>query len=372
MKTSMGRLRIIGVSLLTALVFGSLGAAATTAKNVIETKAAYSPTNTYTNGDGATYYNSISSAATGDTLLSSLQTLNNSKRKTLVGYSAMGTSPSGAFCYTDYDPSTVQLDSKGQKYGTKILSFYSGSSTTSWNREHVWPNSHGGGSGGSVSSPYVDSDIHMPRPTISAENSNRGNSFYVEGMSHSSNGWDPVTAFGESGCYGGESIRGECARIIFYCMVADSDLKLADSATVSSNSGCTMGKLSDMLKWNLENPVNARELNRNEGAEYLQGNRNPFIDQPEYACKIWGNTNSATRAICGNAATDTRTLTKITITSTDSSNYYVSEGYYISLKATATYSDESTEDVTNSVTWTSSNSSYATVDQTGKVTGVAG
>ncbi|MCQ2770735.1 MAG: endonuclease, partial [Clostridia bacterium] len=364
------KIKIAGITLLTAITFGALGTVAST-NNTLEAKA-YSPSTTYTNGDGATYYNGISSTATGTTLLSSLQTLNNSKRRTLVGYSAMGTSPSGAFAYTDYDPSTVQTDSKGQKYGTKILSFYSGASTTSWNREHVWPNSHGGGSGGSVSSPYVDSDIHMPRPTISSENSNRGNSFYVEGMAHSSNGWDPVTAFGESNCYNGKSIRGECARIIFYCMVADNDLKLADSATVSSESGCTMGKLSDMLKWNLENPVNSRELNRNEGAEYLQGNRNPFVDHPEYACKIWGNTNDATKRICGNAATDTRTMTKITVTSTDSSNYYVSEGRYITLKATATYSDSSTADITNLVTWTSANSSFATVDQTGKVTGVAG
>ena len=60
-----------------------------------------------------------------------------------------------------------------------------------------------------------------------------------------------------------------------------------------------MGKLSDLLKWNKNYAVQDRERIRNEGAQSLQGNRNPFIDHPEYACRIWGNTNSTTRQICG-------------------------------------------------------------------------
>ena len=62
-----------------------------------------------------------------------------------------------------------------------------------------------------------------------------------------------------------------------------------------------MGKLSDLLKWNLEYPVSQSEMNRNDGIflETPQNNRNPFIDHPSYACKIWGNTNESTRSICG-------------------------------------------------------------------------
>ncbi len=72
-----------------------------------------------------------------------------------------------------------------------------------------------------------------------------------------------------------------------------------------------MGKLSDLLKWNLQYLPSTSETadtalrveqNRNnviESNAALQGNRNPFIDHPEYACKIWGNTNSATKSICG-------------------------------------------------------------------------
>ena len=194
-----------------------IGAGAAIAQN-----QKYVPTfATYTNGDAATYYNTIDDSQSGNTLLTALRSLNLSKRQSTVGYSSMGTTPSGQFKYTDYDTSTVQYDSNGQPYGTKISSFYTYTSATSWNREHVWPNSHGGGSGGDAGTPYPDADIHMPRPTISSENSSRGNSFFVEGMNHSSNGWDPYTA-GYS-----ENSRGEAARITFYCTLVNSKLILA-------------------------------------------------------------------------------------------------------------------------------------------------
>lgn len=226
----------------------------------------------------------------GDDLLKALQKLNDNKRKSTVGYSAMGTTPSGQYKYTDYDPDTVQYDQNGQPYGTKLISFYSGkSATTGMNREHVWPKSHGGN--------LVEADIHMPRPTIEAENGSRGNSFYVENMKDGTYGWDPAM---ES--FGIESYRGDSARIIFYCCIAESKLSLIDDtyhATSNNNRDNLMGKLSDMLKWNETYEVQDRELRRNSGAEYLQGNRNPFIDHPEYACRIWGETNDATRAVCG-------------------------------------------------------------------------
>jgi len=116
-------------------------------------------------------------------------------------------------------------------------------------------------------------------------------------MKSSTNGWDPAM---ES--FGDETYRGDSARIIFYCVIADQRLSLLDvnyHATSNANPDYKMGKLSDLLSWNIRYPVLQREMNRNEGAEYLQGNRNPFIDYPDYACRIWGKTNAATKSICG-------------------------------------------------------------------------
>ena len=230
----------------------------------------------WTNSDFGNYYQGIDFSNNG-TLLSQLQALNKTKRTSLVGYGSM---PS-KFYETDYDPNDK----------SKVIGFYTNSSASysgNMNREHVWPKSHG-------SAGNLEDDIHMTRPTYSADNSSRGNSFYVEGMKHSSNGWDPKTA----GML--EESRGYAARIIFYCVVADSRLSLVDtnySSTSNANPDYKMGKLSDLLKWNLQYAVDITELNRNNGAQKLQGNRNPFIDNPYLACAIWGNYNDATRKIC--------------------------------------------------------------------------
>lgn len=266
----------------------SSSAPTTSTSTSSSTSSSGSTTSTSTTPPGPQdYYASISDDLTGDALLNALRDLNKSKKKKEVGYSAMGTSAAGQFKYTDYDPDTVQYDSKGQPYGTTIISFYSGNKMTSFNREHVWPNTHGGSK--------VEDDIHMPRPTIPSENGSRGHSFYIEGMKTKNNtGWDPAM---ES--FGKEDYRGDSARIIFYCMVANNTLTLVDDPSLSANTkNNQMGVISDMLSWNLRYPVLAREQRRNSGAEYLQGNRNPFIDHPEYACRIWSGFNSKTQQIC--------------------------------------------------------------------------
>lgn len=248
------------------LISASIVSATTIEKQSQKVDATYQVTK-----DINSYYENINQNEYGNALLSELRTLNSLKRRSLVGYDPMGTSPAGQFKYTDYDPNTVQYDSNNQPYGTRITSFYSGSSITSFNREHVWPDSHGGNK--------VENDIHMPRPTLQTENGSRGNSFYVEGMKDQTKGWDPAT---ES--FGVESYRGDSARIVFYCVIANSNLSLIDESYYSTSrkdNDNLMGKLSDLLKWNLKYPVNQREINRNNGAEYLQGNRNPFIDHPE-------------------------------------------------------------------------------------------
>lgn len=178
---------------------------------------------------------------------------------------------------TDADPNNSQ----------RIISFYSGTSTTSGscNREHVWPNSRKG--------EVTEDDPHVLRPTLNSENSSRGNDFYGE-----TTGWDPAT-------FNNPKYRGIAARIIFYAAVRyqETGLWLEDADNPSStnkNQRPTMGKLSLLLKWNLEYPVDDSEIQRNS---VLDGQyrfcRNVFIDHPEYATAIWGNVNSACRTACG-------------------------------------------------------------------------
>ena len=289
--------RFISLSILTALSIGLFSGALAVKKSAIKAEAYYTPGKTYDVSDTASelesYYTSISDSSTGNTLLASLRSLNNSKKRSSISYNTMGTSASSSpFIYTDYSLGSTNVDSKGQRYGTTIASFYTKTSATGWNREHMWPNSHGGN--------LVEGDILHTRPTISSENSNRGNSFYVEGMCSGSNGWDPYTAGYEEWC------RGECARVIFYSVVANSNLSLIDlnyHATSNKNRDNLMGNINTLIKWHFEYTPNEYEINRNNGAEYLQGNRNPFVDHPEYVAKIWGDFNSTVANYCSTYST---------------------------------------------------------------------
>ena len=244
----------------------------------------------YTNGDAATYYNSIDINSTPVQLLSALRTLNSNKRSYLPGYNGMRS------YFTTTDPGSSS---------NQVRSFYSGksSSYSNMNREHVWPFSKLVDTSGDRGTNDIEKDMHMIRPTLTSENSSRGNSFFVEGMKDNSNGWDPAME-----TWGDETYRGDAARIIFYCVVADNGLSLVDKEW-DYNSNHTMGKLSDLLKWNLQYPVQQRENTRNEEVEKLQGNRNPFIDHPEYACKIWGDTNATTKSVCRGTSGDTSGIT---------------------------------------------------------------
>lgn len=298
-RLAMKSKRFVSLSILAGLSIGLFAGAITakkTSNNVVAANAYYTPSTHYevsnTPEKLASYYSSIHDSDSGTALLSSLQSLNGRKRRSTVGYGGVGTSISSSACiYTDYDLNYTATDSNGQTYGTKVASFYTKTSATSWNREHMWPNSHGGNK--------VEGDILHTRPTISTENSSRGNSFYVEGMNSGSAGWDPYTA-GYA-----EWVRGECARIILYSVVAYSGFTLSDlnsHSTSNSNPDYMMGNMNTLIKWHFAYTPNEYEMNRNNGAEYLQGNRNPFVDHPEYVARIWSDFNSTVSTLCTNNA----------------------------------------------------------------------
>jgi len=56
----------------------------------------------------------------------------------------------------------------------------------------------------------------------------------------------------------------------------------------SSNRVFTPWALSTLLTWAAQDPVSAREIARNNAVYTYQGNRNPYIDHPEYIAQIWG------------------------------------------------------------------------------------
>lgn len=144
--------------------------------------------------------------------------------------------------------------------GLSVSAAWDGGNT--WNREHVWPQSLGW-----FSTSDAGADLHHIRPTNPSENSSRGNKKY--GTSTSSGYYEPR-----------DEVKGDVARIIFYLMVRYQE---ADNYTFKS----VAESKELLLEWNTMDPVDAFEMNRNEVAYSIQGNRNPFIDHPECAELIW-------------------------------------------------------------------------------------
>lgn len=148
--------------------------------------------------------------------------------------------------------------------------------TNGCNREHTWPDSRGGGS--------IESDPIMVRPTLTKDNSDRGNNFYGIGSKQ----WDPASC-------GYEGARGESARIILYCATAYNNLGLSLSNNPSDGTGKkTMGTLKTLLKWNREYAPTEWEKTVNDRYDEMGYRRNPFVDHPEYAEWIWDDNGLRT------------------------------------------------------------------------------
>lgn len=186
---------------------------------------------------------------------------------------------------TDEDPSNsnnVILLYTGRSQGKNE----NGGNADDWNREHVWAKSHG--DFGTSMGPGTD--LHHLRPTDASVNSSRSNLDFDEGGSehteaagnyYDSDSWEPR-----------DSVKGDVARMIFYMDVryegdsGEPDLELNNQ--VNNGSAPYHGKLSVLLEWHEEDPVDDLERRRNEIIyNDYQHNRNPFIDHPEWVAEIW-------------------------------------------------------------------------------------
>ena len=171
--------------------------------------------------------------------------------------------------------------------GNVILIYTSYPATMSqwngWNREHVWPKSLGGDNttGGGA-------DLHHIRPSDAGVNSSRGNKKY----GNVNGGTEKYGTNPANGVLGGtydntyfeplDNIKGDVARICLYVMVRWGNEWGATDITDVFES------VDVLLEWCEMDPVDTWEMGRNEVVEDIQGNRNVFIDYPEYAWLIFG------------------------------------------------------------------------------------
>lgn len=170
-----------------------------------------------------------------------------------------------------------------------------------WEREHVWPKSRG------FKRPTQDgyTDLHHLRPADRNINNAHSNLGYNVGgeviLDKSEDGASvPTTARKDkqqSSFEPPDRAKGQVARMLFYMAVRYEDIdntpdeKMEDLQLIHGNKITNEGKIGDLctlLEWHHTFGPTDFERRRNDRVESIQGNRNPFIDEPGWAQLIWG------------------------------------------------------------------------------------
>jgi endonuclease I len=158
---------------------------------------------------------------------------------------------------------------------------WAGSNGNGWNREHVWPQSLGG-----FKTSGAGSDLHHVRPSDAKINSTRNNCKYgnvnggtqATGVIATNSGGERLDEVFEPL----DNVKGDVARICLYVYV-----RYGSEISQCSKITNVFESVEVLLEWCELDPVDTWELSRNDVVESVQGNRNVFIDYPEYAWMIF-------------------------------------------------------------------------------------
>lgn len=165
------------------------------------------------------------------------------------------------------------------------------SSSGPWNREHSWPSSY------ALDGTDAYTDCHHLRASYPNYNSSRGNKYFdwSSGSSYAVLNSSYNNYADSDSWQVWEGRRGDIARSMFYMDVryegdsGDPDLVLTDNTSMIDTGSPYMGKLSTLIEWHEEDPVDEKERRRNHVVYGYQNNRNPFVDHPEYVALIFGD-----------------------------------------------------------------------------------
>lgn len=240
----------------------------------------------------AEYYTSIDGTKGGAALKTALYNL--IKNHQQISYGSGTSSTWGAFYTTD------AVIENGQR---RVLDMYSnekryfgskGSAVSGMNIEHSVAKSWWGGTKNNA---YCD--LHHLNPSDQNANSRKSNYPLGELTSVS---WDNgVTFVGKANIDGSsqnayepcDEYKGDFARTFMYMFTCYQDLTW--EYTWMNYEKSTYPTLKPwavelLLKWHKQDPVSEKEVNRNNAVHAVQGNRNPYIDYPQLADYVWGDS----------------------------------------------------------------------------------
>ena len=336
--------------------------------------------------DASTYYQDIT-ATSGKPLAGQLHDLITSTHRTYTTYDDNGKN--------GYQKQTDRYYENGSPVKGYIYEFYSGvkwpdgwypnakDTRGGYNREHVWCQSHSTGLWGENGG---GGDMHHIRPSETRLNSARGNDPFGEVSNRESNkvyakfGNNPTYALGGYQAGGTfeplDNKKGDVARIVLYLYLhynSYSVSSLFDGYASTNGNGSSSyfastllpltnitannteeDALKMLLRWNLSDPVDDIERRRNDKVATYQGNRNPFIDNSNYANLIWGD-NSIDPSL--------PIVNKVTI-NPSSLQLDLNNNKTASLEAIV----DASNGASNGVNWVSNNLNVASIDNNGLVT----
>ena len=257
-------------------------------------------------GNAGNYYDTITTQ-TGYSLKTALHNIINNH--TAQGYSALWTfyEANSLDIYYENDGSILDIysenpngaDSYNYTKVTNQCGTYRGEGDC-YNREHSFPRSWFGGA-----VEPMNSDVHFIFASDGYVNSKRSSYPYGEVGSAtftSSNGSKLGSATVTLGYNGTvfepiDEFKGDLARAYFYMATRYENVIASWQNNTTYSNAVLDGtstrvfeqwQLDMLLRWHANDPVSQKEIDRNEAAFSHQGNRNPFIDHPEYVDAIWG------------------------------------------------------------------------------------
>lgn len=237
---------------------------------------------------------------------------------------------------------TTDIDQHYENDGT-ILDIYSENPTSSDPYNYTFSSSQCSGSNGPEGFCYnrehivpqslfneglpMKSDAHFVRATDQKVNGERGNlpfgnvgSSNFQSLNGSKRGNSSSPGFSGVVFEPINEFKGDVARMIFYFVTRyESQLQSFSSGNMldTSNSptswkGIVQWELDVLLAWNALDPVSPTEISRNNATYVFQGNRNPYIDNPNYVNLVWGT------AVIDNQAPTAPTNLSVTSSNTNS------------------------------------------------------
>lgn len=267
-----------------------------TSENI--TTSSSSSTNIISFVDENNYY--AKASGTGLTLFNNLRSIINSGFKTL-GYNGLD----DAYPITDVRDDGHINDYYSNVTNWDIDDLNNGNYKKEgdlFNKEHSIPKSWWGGSKSNQGC-----DVYIVVPTDGYVNNRRSNFCFGEVDKNnikyaSANNYCLLGKSKISSYQGTENVfepndewKGDFARIYFYALTkwknsenwTGGNGKYFFSGSLNTNMGLTNYAVNLLLSWNKLDPVSEYERKKNDAAYTLQGNRNPYVDHPEYVEEIW-------------------------------------------------------------------------------------